>query len=90
MEEIKLGGVVRFKSWITSDHLATIWLRFDNRQVSELLRSRFFVEDVFHHHKFGMVATVSLRWRPGDRPNICLDWPDDSYVKLCYIEVAHE
>jgi len=85
---IEVGDVVKLQKWVTSDHMATLWLRFDDDQMKVLRKSTFEATDVYHHDKFGMVACSAMLRMARLPRGVWLDWEDQCYIKVCYLEVV--
>jgi hypothetical protein len=85
---VKIGDVVKLRPHITSEHLLTILLRFDKRQVEFLRQAKFRADHIFWHSRFGLMTRASMYWCPPFQPGLWLEWCDENYVKLGYLEVV--
>jgi len=79
--ELKAGDLVKFKPWVTQEHLRMVWLLYDLDEVAKLHRCTFRVDETSNHDGLGRIAY--LTFQGSDNPG---RWGVLTFMKVCCLE----
>jgi len=91
--ELKVGDLVKFRPWVTQDHLRIVHLAFNAREFAIVRRLRFTVAGIGTHNSHGSIAhLIGVRAvdNSGKIYNPNRYWCSGSYLKVCYLEVYRD